>query len=58
MSLEPETPLTAAARRPHEQAIERTSKVLRRLETNGRPVTYAAVPPRTGSAGPWLYTPA
>jgi hypothetical protein len=39
MSPEPVTPLTAAARRRHQQATERARTALQQFEASGQPVT-------------------
>jgi hypothetical protein len=56
MSPEPVTPLAAAARRRHEQALERTSMVLPQFEDDGRPLTYAAVAAAAQVSRARLYT--
>ncbi|HET9649162.1 MAG TPA: hypothetical protein VFP34_13170 [Microlunatus sp.] len=56
MSPEPVIPLAAAARRRHEQALERTAEVLRQFEDDGRPLTYAAVAAVAQVSRAWLYT--
>jgi Family of unknown function (DUF6262) len=56
MSREPVTPLTAAARRRHQQATERARTALRQFEASGQPVTYAAVATAAQVSRAWLYT--
>jgi Family of unknown function (DUF6262) len=50
------TPITAAARRRHEQTHTRATQALRELDRAGTPVTFAAVASAAGVSRSWLYT--
>lgn len=52
---EPASPLLAAARQRHHDTRQRAVEALRRLDSAGEPISFAAVASAAGVSRAWLY---